>query len=231
MTIRIKCQRCDNQILEVTARKNNGLCAICICDQKRADINSLVQGRIDNPETLQGKYARIETDLSALPVQVYSLTSDELGTDAVAYLHLASLSHAYAKVSKSKGRRYIDCLFSIGGDWIVSQRFVDAIAGFKTVAGVRFVPVTLTGAKQPIPYFAVAATRIDALDRDRSQIDYYRSVPDSIKQINQLVLNPSVLQDLEWLITNEGDFIVSDSVMASFQRHELVGLQYLPVGV
>ncbi len=231
MTNRIKCIRCDNQILEATARKNNGLCAICICDQNRADVNSVVQRSIDKSEPLPGKYAIIETDLSAKPIQVYSLTSDELGKDGVAYFHLASLSHAYAQVSKTRGRRYIDCLFSIGRDWIVSQRFVDALAGFKTAAGVRFVPVTLTGTKQPIPYFAVAAARIDALDRERSQIEYYRSVPDSIKQINQLVLNPSVLQDLEWLITRENDFIVSDSVLSSFRRHELVGLQYLPVGV
>jgi len=54
MTHRIQCRRCDNQILEATARKNDGLCAICKRDDNTAAFEAVVQGWIDHPETLPG---------------------------------------------------------------------------------------------------------------------------------------------------------------------------------
>jgi hypothetical protein len=54
MSNRIKCTRCDNQILETTARKNHGLCAICKRDQDTAAFDATVQSWIDRPETLPG---------------------------------------------------------------------------------------------------------------------------------------------------------------------------------
>ena len=52
MVNRVKCTRCDNEILEATARKNNGLCAICKSDQHRLDLDAVVQSWTERPETL-----------------------------------------------------------------------------------------------------------------------------------------------------------------------------------
>jgi hypothetical protein len=54
MTTRVKCLRCDNQILEATARRNHGLCAICKSNDNSAAFEAAVQGWIDNPATLPG---------------------------------------------------------------------------------------------------------------------------------------------------------------------------------
>ena len=75
MPNRIKCSRCDNQILEATARKNNGLCAICKGDKKRAEFEAVVQGWIDNPATLPGTHGIPEPDDIALGLAARQLRS------------------------------------------------------------------------------------------------------------------------------------------------------------
>jgi hypothetical protein len=66
MVNRIKCIRCDNQILETTARKNHGLCAICQRDKEIADRNALVKSWVDHPETLPGTHGIPEPEDYAL---------------------------------------------------------------------------------------------------------------------------------------------------------------------
>lgn len=54
MTTRIKCNRCDRMILEITAKANNGLCGFCIRVEQRRVFEEVVEGWIRNPETLPG---------------------------------------------------------------------------------------------------------------------------------------------------------------------------------
>lgn len=75
MTDRIKCTNCDNQILEATARKNNGLCAICKRDKDRADFDAVVQGWKDNPKTLPGTHGIPEPESISLRMAASQLKS------------------------------------------------------------------------------------------------------------------------------------------------------------
>jgi len=75
MANRIKCVRCDRQILEETARKNHGLCAICERDEKVAKFDAIVKGWIDNPETLPGTHGIPEPKDFALRLRASQLRS------------------------------------------------------------------------------------------------------------------------------------------------------------
>ena len=54
MANQIKCNKCGVMILEVTAKYNNGMCAPCKSDYSRNKVDEVIQGWIDNPETLPG---------------------------------------------------------------------------------------------------------------------------------------------------------------------------------
>jgi hypothetical protein len=81
MVNRIKCSRCDNQILEATARKNHGLCAICNRDQDSADFQSTVKGWHDHPETLPGTNSIPEPEGIALRMAASQLRNRLFLTD------------------------------------------------------------------------------------------------------------------------------------------------------
>jgi len=60
MSERVKCLRCDNRILEVTAKVNQGLCGHCKRDAERESFQRTVRGWIENPETLPGTHGNPE---------------------------------------------------------------------------------------------------------------------------------------------------------------------------
>lgn len=68
MADRVKCLRCDKLILEATARFNDGLCGHCKRAKDKADFDAVVQGWIDNPETLPGTHGIPEPDSISLQI-------------------------------------------------------------------------------------------------------------------------------------------------------------------
>jgi hypothetical protein len=56
MVERTACVRCGNPILETTARKNTGLCAICKSEADRVASDAVIQGWIKDPTTLPGTH-------------------------------------------------------------------------------------------------------------------------------------------------------------------------------
>lgn len=75
MSNRTKCTRCGSQILQATARKYNGLCARCNRDEERAKFDAVVQGWIDNPETVPGTHGIPEPEGFALGLAASQLRS------------------------------------------------------------------------------------------------------------------------------------------------------------
>jgi hypothetical protein len=75
MATRIKCDRCDRMILELTANANHGLCGQCIKDEQRRVFAETVEGWIRNPETLPGTNGIPEPDDIALAIRAAQLRS------------------------------------------------------------------------------------------------------------------------------------------------------------
>jgi len=102
MTNRVKCRRCDNQILEATARKNNGFCAICKRDHDRAEFDAVVQGWIDHPETLPGMNGNPMPEGISLQLAASQLKS-RLYPDADKQMEL--VCHRFFDMAHSKWRK------------------------------------------------------------------------------------------------------------------------------
>lgn len=75
MSNRVKCLRCDLQILEVTARVNNGLCGGCKRDHDREKFEATVKGWFANPLTLPGMHGNPEPQDLALQVAAKQVKS------------------------------------------------------------------------------------------------------------------------------------------------------------
>lgn len=85
--------------MEATARRNNGLCAICKRDQSTADFDAVVQGWIDHPETLPGTNGIPEPEGFALQLAARQLKSS-LYPDADDRMEI--VCHQYFDVAHDK---------------------------------------------------------------------------------------------------------------------------------
>lgn len=75
MADRLKCLRCDAFILGVTARVNFGLCGHCKRDKDKSDFDAVVQGWIDNPQTLPGTHGNPDPEDISLQVAAAQIRS------------------------------------------------------------------------------------------------------------------------------------------------------------
>lgn len=95
---------------------------------------------------------------------------------------------------------------------LVSRRAVDALSPHAGVC-FGFVPATLDGAAYS---FIVRTGAIDALDRERSKLKYFRSSPHRVQRILEHVFVSEALDGV-------GLFAVPDDVMGIFATEIVVG--------
>lgn len=174
-------------------------------------------------------FFQVRNALEQKPVRIFSVTWDEAGENAIYPHEMLRADAAYSRVSDARSRRWLDLLWSIGGDIVLSSRLIDVLVGHVTVGEHRFVPTTIAGGAGHGGYSVLAGARIDALDRSRSRLRYYKHDPTKIAEVYEIALDRSVIGPADWFVMSHGGLFVSETVAAQWQALPATGVNYVPV--